>query len=446
MGPVSDCRMYTCILASLLFWQPVQTPQKTNADASLARQIIADKRLDTVESMSLQLLKGFNAGNSYGEIWIRDFNTFINGSLAVHDREAVKEKLLLFFKIQGGDGNVPDGAIRADQANVGYKYLYSDLAPGWAAHKNTVETDQESSLIQAVAKYVHATGDRSILSTNIGGQTVIERMDAALQYVLQNRWSDRYGLVIGATTVDWGDMQAQVGWGVATNDKTKWAISIYDNAMFLMAINDFISIAPADYHSKIDWKRTAFKLKNCIRKYLWDAKAQKYIPHIYLNGSPFAADFNENEILYTGGTACAILAGLNSPRELLEINRQFLAAAANEKHATIGITVYPPYPSAAFPDVPPYTYQNGGDWTWFGGRMVQALIKYGDVRQAYAEISPMLDRVIKNNGFFEWYDVKTGEPKGSGNFRGSAGVLYDAIKQLRSWAKVNSSSNVNTWP
>jgi glycogen debranching enzyme len=208
--------------------------------------------------------------------------------------------------------------------------------------------------------------------------------------------------------------------------------------MFLMAINDFISLVPDDYHSAINWKQTAKQLKKNIRKHLWDAKAQKYIPHLYLDGSPFASDFNEREILYTGGTACAILAGLNSKKEILEINRQFIAMTKKEKFATIGMTVYPPYSLAAFPNVPPYTYQNGGDWTWFGGRMAQALTENGFVAQAYTEISPMIDRVLKNNGFFEWYDVKTGEPKGSGDFRGEAGVLYDAIEQLRTWAKANS--------
>ncbi|MGA2870305.1 MAG: hypothetical protein ABSF34_14245, partial [Verrucomicrobiota bacterium] len=300
-------------MAGLLFCHNgLAADQPPGANASgLARQIIQDQRLDKVENMALQLLKGFNAGTSYGEIWIRDFNTFINGSLRVHPRDEVKDRLLLFFKLQGVDGNIPDGAIKSEQANVGYKYMYSDLAPGWAAHKNTVETDQESSLIQAVKKYLAATGDQSILSEEIGHRPVIGRMDAALQYVLKNRWSDKYGLVIGATTVDWGDMQAQNGWGVAINDKTKWAISIYDNAMFLQAINDFVSLMPPGYHSEINWHKTAARLKKNIRKYLWDAKAQKYIPHIYLNGSPFAPDFDERQILYTGGTACAILAGLH---------------------------------------------------------------------------------------------------------------------------------------
>ena len=139
------------------------------------------------------------------------------------------------------------------------------------------------------------------------------------------------------------------------------------------------------------------------------------------------------------GTACAILAGLHDKKEILKINQQFVEAAAKEKYATIGITVYPPYPLEAFPNVPPYTYQNGGDWTWFGGRMIQALTANGFVQQAYTEISPMIDRVIENHGFFEWYDVKTGKPKGSGDFRGEAGVLYDAIKQLRAWAKNNKN-------
>ncbi len=439
MKSILNLWMYLAVMTSPLCCGYVQAGESAPANAKLAEQIIQDKRLDKVEEMALQLLSGFNAGTSYGEIWIRDFNTFIDGSLRTHDKEAVKDKLLLFFKIQGEDGNVPDGAIKSNQANVGYKYIYSDLAPGWAAHKNTVETDQESSLIQAVTKYVNATGDRSILSEKIGGQTVVERMDAALKYVLKNRWSEKYGLVTGATTVDWGDMQAQEGWGVAINGQTKWAIDIYDNAMFLMAINDFISIAPKDYQSKINWQEVASTLKESIHKNLWDGEAQKYIPHIYLNGSPFAVGFNERQILYTGGTACAILAGLNSKQEILNINRQFLEAAAKEKHATIGITVYPPYPLEAFPNVPPYTYQNGGDWTWFGGRMIQALSANGIVENAYIEISPMIDRVIENNGFFEWYDVRTGLPKGSGSFRGSAGVLYDAIEQLRAWAKSNQN-------
>jgi hypothetical protein len=106
---------------------------------------------------------------------------------------------------------------------------------------------------------------------------------------------------------------------------------------------------------------------------------------------------------------------------------------------SIGLTIYPPYPEGIIKgsnSSKPYIYQNGGDWTWFGGRMIQQLIANGFVNEAYVEIRPMIDRVIANNKFYEWYDIN-GKPKGSGDFRGEAGVLAKAIKMLREWAKNN---------
>ena len=50
---------------------------------------------------------------------------------------------------------------------------------------------------------------------------------------------------------------------------------------------------------------------------------------------------------------------------------------------------------------------------------------------------PMPDRVLKFNGFYKSWDVKTGKPKGSGDFRGEAGVLPDAINLLKTWAVQN---------
>jgi len=411
--------------------------EKAYSQSKLADVILTDSRLDTVQSRALRLLTGFAAGTSYGEVWIRDFNTFIKGSLQVQSPESVKGMLLLFFKMQGNTGDIVDGVIDSKKATAGYKYRYAALAPGWAAHKNTVETDQESSLIQAVRKYIDVTGDTSILSEKIGDKIVLQRMEDALTYILKERWSARYGLVIGATTIDWGDVQPETGWGVTINDKTKWSIDIYDNAMFVIAINDFLQIRPRHYKTTKDWQQVAEGVKKNVRKHLWMTASQKYIPHIYLNGSPFSKTFNEKEILYTGGTACAILAGFHTPAEIAAINQQMLLAASKEKHATIGITVYPPYPATEFPNMKPYVYQNAGDWTWFGGRMIQALLLNGFTKEAWNELNPIIDRALEHKGFYEWYDVQTGEPKGSGDFRGEAGVLFDAITLLKQWAAQN---------
>jgi hypothetical protein len=41
--------------------------------------------------------------------------------------------------------------------------------------------------------------------------------------------------------------------------------------------------------------------------------------------------------------------------------------------------------------------------------------------------------VQENDGFHEWYSVDN-RPRGSGTYRGSAGVLGRAIEMLQSWA------------
>ena len=105
---------------------------------------------------------------------------------------------------------------------------------------------------------------------------------------------------------------------------------------------------------------------------------------------------------------------------------------------TIGITNWPAYPKGFFKNksMAPYSYQNCGDWTWWGGRTIQELVRHGFVEEAYREIQPMVERVRKNNGFYEWYSVAN-EPRGSGSFRGSAGTLGKAIIMLQQWARDN---------
>ena len=172
------------------------------------------------------------------------------------------------------------------------------------------------------------------------------------------------------------------------------------------------------------------------KNHLWDGKAQKFIPHIYLDGSPFPEDFNEREIYYFGGTAVAIEAGLLSKEEIKVSIDEMVSRVKQAGAGSIGLTLYPPYPAGYFENPimnPEYSYQNGGDWTWFGARMIQQLVKYGFVEDAYEQLLPMTDRVIKNDGFYEWYTVDN-KPEGSGTFRGSAGVLYTAILNFEKWA------------
>lgn len=193
----------------------------------------------------------------------------------------------MFFKFQGADGNIVDGLVPKEKATGRYQYRYSALEPNWAAHKNTVETDQETSLIQAVKKYIDKTDDYALLNEKIGDHTVLQRMLKALQYLDDDRMVTQYGLIKGATTIDWGDVQPETGWGVSINDKTKWAIDIYDNAMLLTAMNDMLDLLDKKDTARKKLEQEAAELKRNIRKHLWDKKEKKYIPHIYLDGLLF---------------------------------------------------------------------------------------------------------------------------------------------------------------
>lgn len=407
--------------------------------AALKRTIEEDSLMAQVDSMARALAAtGFNAGSVYKEIWIRDFNTFIELSLEVMPRAEVREVLDTFLDFQAADGNIPDAFVQvATAGNLGYKYRFCEARPGMAAHKNTVETDQESSLVQAVAQYVAITGDYDYLKEIRAGKTVLEHLEDAMAYLRGDKWNDTYGLITGATTADWGDVQPEHGWGVEIDENTHYTIDIYDNAMFAMALGDLANLCEAAgaTTNAARWNALRDTVKQNVRTHLWDAKNQKFRPHIYLNGSPFPADFDEDEIYYHGGTAVAALAGILTRSEVKAANKRMLANMKAAGAQSIGLTMYPAYPDGFFanPMMGSYQYQNGGDWTWFGARMIQALAYYGMISEAYEELQPMLQRTVEG-GFYEWYHLD-GSPVGSGTYRGTAGVLFKANRMLREAVK-----------
>lgn len=406
-------------------------------EQQLAVQIRQDKTLQQVDSMARSVIRqGLNAGSGYSQIWARDMNTFIEVACEETDREVLRNAILLFFALQQPNDEMIDGyVLKPEFTWYDSTPYYSDAAPEHVAFKNTVETDQESSLIQIVGKYIRKTGDKSILQEVVSGRTVLERMDDMVDYLMRERYSEKYGLLFGAMTADWGDVQPNDDFGCDMNELSSRAIDVYDNAMFIIAL-DYLQEMTDDAALQTKWKNLRGQIASNVRKHLWDAEHQKFIPHIYLDKSPIPEGFDENQIHYHGGTAVAIEAGLLSDEEIRTVNAQMLENVRLSGMPSIGLTLYPTYPDGFFRGgmAKAYQYQNGGDWTWFGGRMIQQLIAHGMVEEAYAEVRPMIDRVIKNNGFFEWYGMG-GVPSGSGHFKGSAGVLAKAIEMFEDWSK-----------
>ena len=65
--------------------EPSKNTDKNNKE--LAQKILSNSNIKTIKAKGQELLKsGFNAGDGYAEVWIRDFNTFVNQSSKVVDR------------------------------------------------------------------------------------------------------------------------------------------------------------------------------------------------------------------------------------------------------------------------------------------------------------------------------------------------------------------------
>jgi cellobiose phosphorylase len=142
----------------------------------LAKRILADQSMQEVDKMARELIrKGFYAGSGYQMVWARDLNTFIELSCEEYDLKILRENLLMFFHFQQENGELLDGYVRREGFNWEDPNTYeSTTAPGHIGFKNTVETDQETSLIQALEKYISKTNDNSILMEEVAGITVYQ--------------------------------------------------------------------------------------------------------------------------------------------------------------------------------------------------------------------------------------------------------------------------------
>ena len=135
-------KVITVLFLAIVFSCSAPSGKKHPDD--LAVKIQTDEYFAFTKQKALEVIKtGFNAGDGYREVWIRDYNTFIELAAEVYPKEELKENLLVFFRMQGEDGNIIDGFTPAEQITEKYDFIYSDLEPRYAGHKNTVETDQE---------------------------------------------------------------------------------------------------------------------------------------------------------------------------------------------------------------------------------------------------------------------------------------------------------------
>lgn len=369
--------------------------------------------LKNSEIIKKRTIFGFSPGSNYPQIWIRDLATFISYAKYHYPIVLLVNNIELFLKSQGKDGEIPDWINTKGDTD-----------------KNTVETDQESSLV--ISAFEIAIDKPLWLKKIIQGKRVFERLELALDWVWKNKRDKNFNLITSGFTADWGDVEK--GFpdqrAIKLSSRSTPVLSIYTQSKYIQAIKCLVKIFN---YLKMKTKEKKWNLR--LKTLVYESKKNLYLKdkHYYIvHHVPSTRKYFklEKEILPVGGNAEAILSGLMGITqikkfiEVLEIRRK------KYNLRTVSFTLLPPYPRGFFTHPAlynPWNYQNGGEWDWIGGRLVKALFFMGFKKEAKKYLQEIIHKNLKNFNLFEWEDRSGNGIWGAMFYVGSAGVIADAI-------------------
>ena len=358
-------------------------------------------------------IHGFSAGSEYPQIWLRDSNSVIGVAKYFYGEDYLISWLEEILAYQEQNGSLNDWIDAHGKTD-----------------KNTTETDQESGAVQAAFQIYKIFGPRW-LEKPVTGERIIDRLERALMFVLNARLSPQYGLVTGAHTADWGDVDMVDAdqQAIYVDERTHWTADIYDQSMFFQACSNLAEMMDALDKTKrgFFWREKARSIKENTDRWLWQEDKGFYRVHIHLDS--LSHDFDEDDMFAMGGNTQAIISGLANEEQSRRIIQEALERQEKFHISTISGTLLPPYPKNLFKHPlldDPYEYQNGAQWDWFGGRLVHAMFTNGFSSIAKEKLMEIISKNVTNRGFFEW-DNRAGVGRGSDFYAGSAGSLGKAL-------------------
>jgi hypothetical protein len=359
------------------------------------------------------LIRGFSAGSAYPQIWLRDAATIIPASRFFYTLPYLKSWLIEHLDRQKTNGELQDW-----------------LDSRGTADKNTTETDQETSAVHAAIQIAGLIG-ADWLDERIGEKSLIDRLEKALSFVWEQRRDPGTGLIRGAHTVDWGDVEMEEPdqRAIYTGPGTHWTADIYDQSQFYRSARGVAALLRSKKKdvSARAWETRADGIRRLTDERLWQKELGFYRVHIHI--TPLRHDFDEDAMFAMGGNAEAIDSGLASADKARLIIGTAMTRQKKFGLSTISGALLPPYAKGVFkhPMVDdPYEYQNGGQWDWFGGKLVLSMFRHTGADKAEAALLEIARKADANNGFFEWDDPQ-GRGHGSPYYSGSAGSLARAL-------------------
>jgi hypothetical protein len=316
-----------------------------------------------------QQIDGFYPGPTYSYeklpgwtpfyLYIRDSATDLPMVRYYYGTAALRSTIEEFLREQ-----YPDGSISAT------------IAPDYKVDKATVVSDEETSAIIDATEAFDALPDPAWLTQGLRGQPMIDRLNNAMNWVLNTRRDPDTQLIKRAHTTDWGDIK----WEPNTDPShvrlgDQLTVSIYDQAIGYAALRGLarLNAAVGRETDRARWEAEATTLQAATNLILWqdDADHGFYRIHWHLPPDNVHHDFPEGDIVSIGNAA-AVYYGLADadkvPRILAALERARVSAGASKP----GLTLQPPYNGWYQVQMDERMYQNGAIWDWWGGRQISA--------------------------------------------------------------------------
>jgi hypothetical protein len=355
---------------------------------------------------------GFAAGTTYPQVWIRDTATMMAYARFFYPLVHLQRIVDRFFAAQSLQGEVQDWIDSIGRCD-----------------KNTVESDQESSLV--LAAWQLALSDLGWLKGSVAGVSRLRRLDSALEWLWRERRDPGRGLIWSGFTADWGDVERSYPdqRSIKLSDRSRRTFSTYTQALFIRAARKLalMAVRLGDGAMAAKWRQREKSVAGECRRQLYLPDRGYFVVHLVADGDN-ALKWERN-ILAVGGNAEAMRAGLMMKGEIARFLRVLEKRRGRYGLRTVSFTLLPPFPENFFPHPllrSPWSYQNGGEWDWIGGRLVSALYQAGFRKEADRYLEEIAEKNLAEMNLFEWSD-KAGNGRGALFYAGAAGVLGEAI-------------------
>lgn len=371
----------------------------------------------------------FLPGTLYGEVYSRDMATaakmgqylysdaFLRGAL----EESLSQQLPTAPETSGGKPVFP-----------GPGALFGMFAWDGRGEKTTAPSDEETSAIQLAYLYFSSGGGPEWLACRLNNETVLQRLNLAMERLLLGRQDPSTGLVKRAHTTDWGDIRFQGGSSPTNSDPgfEYWTASIYDQAWTYLALKQLTEMnrSLGQQTAAARWEQTMERLRTNTQRFLWQPERGYFRLHLHL--TPLVHDFDEDNMVAIGN-AVAVYAGLADQEQAPQIFDALEKARLQARATKPGLSLYPPYPQGFFSHSLVYEagrYQNGGLWDWWGGVQITSEFESGYSALAWQHLQAVArDWSAHPNDVAEWQVPATNQMQGSGQYAGAAGTMGEAI-------------------